>query len=262
MAKKPKASNSEGAAKAKPQPADAPTSEAIAAARSIARTTLRPTVNSARTIQTVRGDKRDDLSLVSLVDALSEQCALVSSGNLSRPEAVLTAQMHTLDALFSRLTRLACQNLDHFDAAERLFRLAFKAQSQARATVEALAVVKNPPVMFAKQANLTTGPQQINNNLSLARGIPEAAPNKLLEQTDGERLDSITTSGAVNSDPAMATVDVLHRAAHGRGQASGIPQCVSRRPPASLQSHDAAAARAAGRARQRAARAGVKHDRP
>jgi hypothetical protein len=46
---------------------------------------------------------------------------------------MLTAQAHTLDALFSDLTRLAYQNLNNFDAGDRLFRLAFKAQGQARA---------------------------------------------------------------------------------------------------------------------------------
>jgi len=216
MAKKPKASTGEAAAKAKPEALNsgAVTAEAVAKARSTARTNLRPTVNSAVTIQTVRGGKRDVLSLVSLVEELSEQCAVISKGDLSRPEAMLTTQAHTLDALFGRLTQLAFQNLDHFDAAERLFRLAFKAQSQARATVETLAAVKNPPVMFAKQANVTTGPQQINNNVSLARGIPETVPNKLLEQTDGERLDPITTSGAIGGDPAMATVETLDRAKH------------------------------------------------
>ena len=41
-------------------------------------------------------------------------------------------------------------------------RLRLKAQSQARATLEALAQIKNPPVGYARQANATTGPQQNN----------------------------------------------------------------------------------------------------
>jgi hypothetical protein len=61
-------------------------------------------------------------------------------------------QAQTLEALFGDLTRLAYNNLGNFDAAERLFRLAFKVQGQARATVETLAAMKNPPFVSAKQA--------------------------------------------------------------------------------------------------------------
>lgn len=34
-----------------------------------------------------------------------------------------------------------------------------KAQSQCRATLETLAAIKNPPVIYAKQANISNGPQ-------------------------------------------------------------------------------------------------------
>jgi transposase InsO family protein len=50
-------------------------------------------------------------------------------------------------------------------------RLALKAQSQCRATVEALAEMKNPkPVAYVQQANIANGPQQVNNN-----GVPFAS---------------------------------------------------------------------------------------
>jgi hypothetical protein len=42
-------------------------------------------------------------------------------------------------------------------------RLALKVQNQSRSTVETLAGLKSPPPLFARQANVTTGPQQINN---------------------------------------------------------------------------------------------------
>jgi hypothetical protein len=54
---------------------------------------------------------------------------------------------------------------EHFDAFERYLRLALKAQNQCRATLETLAAIKNPPVVFTKQANINhgNGNQQINN---------------------------------------------------------------------------------------------------
>jgi hypothetical protein len=42
-------------------------------------------------------------------------------------------------------------------------RLALKAQGQCRATLETLAVLKNPPTVFAKQANIAAGAQQVTN---------------------------------------------------------------------------------------------------
>jgi hypothetical protein len=44
-------------------------------------------------------------------------------------------------------------------------RLALRVQSQRRATLEALSVIKNPPhPTFVKQANIAHGPQQVVNN--------------------------------------------------------------------------------------------------
>jgi hypothetical protein len=122
---------------------------------------------------------------------------------------MLLNQAHTLEALFGDLTRLAYNNLGNFDVAERLFRLALKAQGQVRATVETLAAMKNQPMVFAKQANVTSGPQQINNGL--AREHPADVPNKLLEQANDERVDTTTQSSAIGSDPSMATVGTFNR---------------------------------------------------
>ena len=47
-------------------------------------------------------------------------------------------------------------------------RLSLKAQGQCRATLETLAVIKNPPV-FAHQANIAHGPQQVNNTRPTAK---------------------------------------------------------------------------------------------
>ena len=87
-------------------------------------------------------------------------------GDLSRPEAMLVAQAHTLDALFGNLIRRSQNNSSagYLEAAETYMRLVLKAQGQAARTIEALAELKNPrAVSFVQQSNITTGPQQINN---------------------------------------------------------------------------------------------------
>jgi len=108
-----------------------------------------------------------------------------------------------------RVVQLARKNLvDHFDGTERLMRLGLKAQSQSRATLETLATIKNPTTVFARQANVAHGPQQVNNLVAVASptlapharaGELETAPNKLLE-AHGERLDVGAASATGRSD--------------------------------------------------------------
>ena len=103
-------------------------------------------------------------------------------------ETTLTAQAATLDAIFNEMARRAALNMgEYLDATERYMRLALKAQGQCRATLETLAAIKNPPVIFAKQANIAHGPQQVNNDgfpsSTRTRGHArktDIAPNELL----------------------------------------------------------------------------------
>ncbi|MBU1364036.1 MAG: hypothetical protein KKE51_09480 [Gammaproteobacteria bacterium] len=128
-----------------------------------ARALGKPEVRAARTIQRFEGD---NLDINACADELRLQVAAVNDGNMRRPEAMLVAQAHTLDALFSSLALRSQANTTagFLDAADRYMRLALKAQSQCRTTVEALAEIKNPrPIAFVKQANISNGPQQVNN---------------------------------------------------------------------------------------------------
>lgn len=49
---------------------------------------------------------------------------------------------------------------------ESYLRMAMKAQNQCRMTLETLTTVKNPSVVYARQANIAHGPQQVNNGVS------------------------------------------------------------------------------------------------
>ena len=64
----------------------------------------------------------------------------------------------------------AFKNLDaigpSFDTGKAYLGLALKAQGQCRMTLETLGNIVNPPAVFAKQANFTTGPQQVNNRIT------------------------------------------------------------------------------------------------
>ena len=97
--------------------------------------------------------------------ALEETVAAVRRGELGDAEALLMAQAVTLNTIFARCAVQASRNLEgqHLEGTERYLRLALKAQSQCRTTIETLAIVKNPTTIFARQANIAAGPQQVNN---------------------------------------------------------------------------------------------------
>jgi len=73
--------------------------------------------------------------------------------------------------------------------------------------------MKNPPLVYARQANVTSGPQQVNNGLPLRARTRKSnsRPNKLMEESDGQRLDPGAAGQAIGSDPAMATVGAIDR---------------------------------------------------
>lgn len=185
-------------------------------ATGIARLVLRPTVQAALTLKEY-GRSYGDLDLSGLIDTLTEQTRASSDGDLKRAEAMLTTQAHTLDAIFNNLARRAI-NAEYMDNLDRYLKLALRAQSQCRATWEALATIKNPPVAgYVRQANIAHGPQQVNNAPAAPAGAPRAGENpnlqnKLLEKNDGERLDPGTACTPGRDDPAMATVGEVDRA--------------------------------------------------
>jgi hypothetical protein len=135
-------------------------------------------------------------------------------------EEMLITQAHTLDLIFNNLTRRAVANMQegYVPVAETYLRLALKAQSQSRASIESLAQIKNPPVVYARQANFAAGHQQVNNGgeASRVREI-ETTPTKLLEGQHGERLDTRTTAPASGANQELAPVGAIDGAANSRG---------------------------------------------
>jgi hypothetical protein len=102
---------------------------------------------------------------------------------------------------------------EYLDTADKYMRLALKAQGQCRTTLETLAAIKNPPVLFAKQANIAHGPQQVNNGTPLPTRTENAtiAPNELLEAHAVTRLDTRATETAGRRNPALATMGAVYR---------------------------------------------------
>ena len=102
------------------------------------------------------------------------------------------------------------------DGTEQLEELADLVRSEA--TLETLATIKAGPAIFARQANIAHGPQQVNNGGAIGRadtraGNSEPVKNELLGVSDGERLDTGTAGTAGRSDPALEAVGKVHRPA-------------------------------------------------
>ena len=175
--------------------------------RAIAGAVARGLVTNASTVIRFESHEHKGLSLTEMTRELRALGEAVNGGDLSTLERTLTAQALSLNAIFGELARIAQCNLFKVpEVAERYLRLALKAQGQSRATVETLAAMKNPPVVFARQANISNGPQQVNNggppgNETSTRAPAQYAParapaanqtieqNELLGASDGERLD-------------------------------------------------------------------------
>lgn len=173
---------------------------------------LQPSIKAAVTIQ----EYTCDLDLTELSNELSNQARALNEGDLKSAEGMLMIQAHTLDAIFNNLALRAnrSERMDHFD---RCLRLGLKAQSQCRATLETLATIKNPSVVFARQANIAQGPQQVNNGMMPA-GEPRAGAGKTeklnneLSGGSNELLpDTRTPALAGPIDPQMAAVGEIGR---------------------------------------------------
>ena len=196
--------------------------------RLIARTMTRPEINAAGVIDKWHRDVHDvnDLS-----DELAAQVAAVNAGNLGRAEAVLIAQAHTLDAIFGDLMRRASEQIP-MDKWETYMRIGLKAQNQTRMTLSTLCELKHPrSVAFVRQANISQGPQQVNNGTQdVARaGQPEFPQNQLLESTHGQRLDFGAASQAGGTHSIVEAMGKGDGATDAGGKGSDAAQCLERR---------------------------------
>ncbi|WP_421695013.1 hypothetical protein [Aestuariivirga sp.] len=165
-----------------------------------------------------------DVSLDKLVEAMTANADRVKKGDMRDVEAILVSQATVLNGLFADLLRRSSINFggSYFDAGERYLKLAFKAQNQARMTLETLSTVKNPPVIYAKQANIANGPQQVNNGTKLTTRaeVNESRSNKQLEACNEKAMDSGAAESTVAGNSAMATLGISDRAKNARGKGS------------------------------------------
>ena len=188
-------------------------------------------LNSASVMSAVTSDAFSksmfpDIDLSELIDDLKTKVEKVQSGDMTAMEAMLVGQAHSLQTIFVSLARKA-SNQEYLKNYGMFMSLALKAQSQSRATIQALVELKYPKqTNFVKQANIANGHQQINNNVPVAdynvtnTRAPAHAPakeinnqsNELLEVNNGSQtMVGRTAQTTIHKHKAMATVATQHR---------------------------------------------------
>ena len=150
-----------------------------------------------------------DADVSASVDEVRRITKAVKGGDLSDLEAMLVSQAMALQSMATSLAMRA-QRQGAQRNFESMLNLSFKAQSQSRATVQALVELKYPrQVVFAKNvANVNNGQQQINNGTHATND--ESAQIKQLGVSDGEWLDTGTTGAAGRTDPHLAPVGQIN----------------------------------------------------
>lgn len=153
---------------------------------------------------------KDNIDINHMEEAVRESTEAIHHGDMKAVEAMLYSQAVALQTMFTNLARRADCQQGRLDNIETLLKLAFRAQNQCRMTLETLSNVKNPPVVYARQANITSGPQQVNNGLTHATE-KTITQNELLEDSHVKRLDGRTQGQTSRLDTHMETVAIGRR---------------------------------------------------
>jgi stage V sporulation protein SpoVS len=151
-----------------------------------------------------------ETKIADVASALSDKITTIQAGDMQPIEAMLISQAHALQTMFVTLGRMAASKtqLAQYTA---FMNMALKAQSQSRATIQALTELKYPKqATFVKQANISHGHQQVNNatNTHAPAHAQEnqQSQNKLLEAQQNEWLDNGKTATPSATNQAVATV--------------------------------------------------------
>ncbi|WP_246553381.1 hypothetical protein [Sphingopyxis soli] len=181
-------------------------------ARAMARKLLQPQLRNAATASTfamkVLGDDVEKPGIMDFLDHVQKATAKAEGGDLAIASAMLASQAVTLDTMFTELARRAAINMgEYINAAERYGRLALKAQSNCRATLEALAKLHQPREQTVRHVHVNEGAQAV-----IADQFHHHAGGHQNEES-AEQPHAAGT-GAAGSSPAMLGHDA---------QGNGLP---------------------------------------
>ena len=172
---------------------------------------LKPSLLASKVIDSDKRQLSKDFIDLQYTQAMLERSiGEVKQGNLADVEAILYSQAYALNVMFATLMTRANRQ-EYMPSTQALMSLAFKAQNQSRATLQALVDLKQPrQPTFVKQANISQGHQQVNN-LSEKNQISQ---NKLLEGQTYD-LDSRPKSKTKRINSRMEAVGKVYGSKNG-----------------------------------------------
>ena len=181
-----------------------------------AKVSLSPTTMSAVLTEAFANKIFPDTRIADVATILKERITNIQDGDMKPIEAMLIAQAQALQTMFVSLGREAVgkTQLNQYTA---FMNLALKAQSQSRATIQALIELKYPKqATFVKQANISNGHQQVNNGTNTHTHAHAREntiqPNELLEVNNGSKaVDNRATQTTIPKNKAMAAVATQYR---------------------------------------------------
>lgn len=187
-----------------------------AASKHYAKVSLSAATMSAALSDSFTSPLFPDLNMGDVINVLNEKISTIQGGDMQPIEAMLISQAQALQTMFVSLGRQAASKtqLNQYTA---FMNLALKAQSQSRATIQALIELKYPKqATFVKQANIAHGHQQVNNETNTRAFAHtkenDIQPNELLEDNHGSQtMDKRATQTTIPEDKAMATLATQHR---------------------------------------------------
>ena len=135
-------------------------------AQAMARKVLDPGFRHAVTASAfggkVLGSSIEHPGLMDYVDHVLKVGGKAEAGDLAIASRLLASQAITLDAMFTELARRTALNMgEYIGAAESYGRLALKAQSNCRSTVEALAKLHQPREQTVRHVHVNEGGQAV-----------------------------------------------------------------------------------------------------
>ena len=145
-----------------------------------------------------------------LIEYLNETSKEICKTDMSHAQVMLSNQAIALQSLFTTLTEKAF-NSDQLNHFESFMRLALRAQTQSRCTLEAISNIKNPRTVIANQANISQGHQQVNNAASPAREI-QKPPNEQSGVENELLTDKSNERAAIEVNSHLEALEEKHRA--------------------------------------------------
>lgn len=153
----------------------------------------------------------DQLSpdVVEMTEALAEVLGTTSQGDLTTASRLLTAQAVSLDAMFTELARRSFNNMGQYaDTSERYMRLALKAQSSCRSTLEALARLHQPREQTVKHVHVNDGGQAVVADHFHTHGGRGALNEKSNERSHATTVTASERAALPGADEGGITVSV------------------------------------------------------